>query len=151
MLSNPIPRVVAALVLPFVLLACAAPVREGVAERRFVYRAGLAPSEYFPLAEGTTWTYDVRRNEWQDMQPEVQPPTDKNDAVLTYDPLHRVVLAIVKITTGKDEDAKHELQTWSYDAGANRWQRMNPATEPEPSSNRQRPLVCVCAGQRDFQ
>ena len=39
-----------------------------------------------------TWTYDVRRNEWQDMQPEVQPPTDKNDAVLTYDPLHRVVI-----------------------------------------------------------
>ena len=88
-----------------------------------------------------TWTYDVRRNEWRDMKPDVQPPTDKNDAVLTYDPIHRVVLAIIKITTGKDEDAKHELQTWAYDAGANRWQRMNPTAEPESSSNRARNLI----------
>ncbi len=88
-----------------------------------------------------TWTYNVRLNEWRDMQPEVQPPTDKNDAVLTYDPIHRVVLAIIKITTGKDDDAKHELQTWSYDAGANRWQRMNPTAEPESSSNRARNLI----------
>ena len=88
-----------------------------------------------------TWTYDVRRNEWRDMKPEVQPPTDKNDAVLTYDPIHRVVLAIIKITTGKDEDAKHELQSWAYDAGANRWQRMNPTAEPESSSNRARNLI----------
>ncbi len=88
-----------------------------------------------------TWAYDVRRNEWRDMKPEVQPPTDKNDAVLTYDPIHRVVLAIIKITTGKDEDAKHELQTWAYDAGANRWQRMNPTAEPESSSNRARNLI----------
>ena len=88
-----------------------------------------------------TWAYDVRRNEWRDMKPEVQPPTDKNDAVLTYDPIHRVVLAIIKITTGKDEDAKHELQTWAYDAGANRWSRMNPTAEPDSSSNRARNLV----------
>jgi hypothetical protein len=88
-----------------------------------------------------TWTYSVRRNEWRDMKPEVQPPTDKNDAVLTYDPRHRVVLAIIKITTGKDEDAKHELQTWSYDTGANRWTRMNPTAEPESSSNRARNLI----------
>lgn len=88
-----------------------------------------------------TWTYDVRRNEWSDMRPDVQPPTDKNDAVLTYDPLHRVVLAIVKITTGVEDSAKHELQTWAYDAGENRWQRMSPATEPASSGNRARQLV----------
>lgn len=88
-----------------------------------------------------TWIYDIRRNEWRDMQPEVQPPTDKNDAVLTYDPIHKVVLAIIKITTGKEDDAKHELQTWAYDAGANRWQRMNPTSEPESSGNRARNLI----------
>ena len=88
-----------------------------------------------------TWAYDVRRNEWRDMKPEVQPPTDKNDAVLTYDPINRVVLAIIKITTGKDESATHELQTWAYDAGANRWQRMNPTAEPASSSNRARNLI----------
>lgn len=88
-----------------------------------------------------TWTYDVRANEWKDMKPDLQPPTDKNDAVLTYDPFHRVVLAIVKVTTGSDESSKHELQTWSYDAAANRWQKMNPKTEPEPSGNRARNLI----------
>jgi hypothetical protein len=88
-----------------------------------------------------TWTYDVRKNQWRDMQPELQPPTDKNDAALTYDPIHERVLAILKITTGKDEEARHELQTWSYDAGANQWQRMNPTSEPDPSSNRARQLI----------
>ena len=88
-----------------------------------------------------TWVYDVRRNEWRDMRPHVQPPTDKNDAVLGYDPIHRVVLAIVKITTGMDETAKHELQTWAYNSQANRWQRMNPASEPESSGNRARQLI----------
>ncbi len=88
-----------------------------------------------------TWAYDVRRNEWRDMKPDVQPPTDKNDAVLTYDPIHRVVLAIIKITTGSDDSAKHELQTWAYDVGANHWQRMNPTAEPESSSNRARNLI----------
>ena len=43
------------------------------------------------------------------------PPTEQNDAVLTYDPLHRQVLALVKITTGKDEAARHRLETWAYD------------------------------------
>ena len=88
-----------------------------------------------------TWTYDVRRNEWSNRKPSVQPPTDKNDAVLTYDPIHQVVLAIVKVTTGEDDSARHELQTWAYDASANRWQRMNPSAEPEPSGNRARQLV----------
>jgi hypothetical protein len=88
-----------------------------------------------------TWTYDIRKNEWQDRQPDVQPPTDKNDAVLTYDPIHRVVLAIIKVTTGVDENARHELQTWAYDGEADRWQRMNPAAEPEPSGNRARNLT----------
>jgi hypothetical protein len=91
--------------------------------------------------EPHTWTYDVAANVWKDMQPEVQPPTDKNDAVLTYDPIHRVVLAMIKITTGKDETARHELQTWSYDTGVNRWQRMNPDAEPDSSSNRARQLL----------
>jgi hypothetical protein len=88
-----------------------------------------------------TWIYDVARNEWRDAQPEVMPPADKNDAVLTYDPVNRVVLAIVKITTGEDEDARHEVQTWAYDGGANRWTRMKPAPEPDSAGNRTRNLV----------
>ncbi|MFO0906411.1 MAG: hypothetical protein U0939_25625 [Pirellulales bacterium] len=88
-----------------------------------------------------TWTYDVRKNEWRDTQPAVQPPTNKNDAVLTYDPHSRQVLAIVKLTTGVDDSAAHELQTWAYDAGANQWRRLAPTAEPTPSGNRARNLT----------
>ncbi len=88
-----------------------------------------------------TWAYDVSRNEWRDMKPPAMPPTDKNDAVLTYDPIHQVVLALIKVTTGEGDDAKHEVQTWAYDAGENRWTRMKPATEPDAGGNRTRNLI----------
>ncbi len=69
------------------------------------------------------------------------PSTDKNDAVLTYDPINKVVLALVKITTGEDENARHEVQTWAYDAGQNQWTRMKPQAEPDAAGNRTRNLV----------
>ena len=87
-----------------------------------------------------TWAYDLRRNEWRDLRPQVMPSTDKNDAVLTYDPFSRQVLALVKLTEGKDEEATHRLETWTFDGGANRWTKMNPATEPNASGNRARVL-----------
>jgi len=88
-----------------------------------------------------TWAYDLAKNIWRDMQPTEMPPTDKNDAVLTYDATAGKVLAIVKITTGKDEDATHRLETWTYDAGENRWSKMNPGREPDPTGNRARQLI----------
>lgn len=88
-----------------------------------------------------TWAYDLERNEWRDLRPAEQPPTAQNDAVLTYDPIHQVILALVKITTGKDEEARHEVQTWAYDAGANRWTRLRPSVEPDSAGNRTRQLV----------
>jgi len=88
-----------------------------------------------------TWLYDLQKNEWRDAKPATMPPTDKNDAVLTYDPARRLLLAIVKITTGKDEDAQHRLETWTYNAGANQWTRLSPAQEPDPSGNRARQLM----------
>ncbi len=88
-----------------------------------------------------TWTYDVAANEWRDMQPETMPPTNENDAVLTYDPVHEVVLAMVKITTGDDDNARHEVQTWAYDTGANEWTRLRPTSEPDAGGNRTRNLV----------
>ena len=88
-----------------------------------------------------TWTYDVAANEWRDMQRQTMPPTNENDAVLTYDPVHKVVLALVKITTGGDDDARHEVQTWAYDTGANEWTRLRPSTEPDAGGNRTRNLV----------
>jgi hypothetical protein len=88
-----------------------------------------------------TWAYDLAKDEWRDMRPPSMPPTDANDAVLTYDPVHRVVLALVKVTTGRDEAARHRLETWSYDAGANRWSKRNPSVEPDPSGSRARNLA----------
>jgi hypothetical protein len=88
-----------------------------------------------------TWIYDVSRNQWRDAKPQTMPPTDKNDAVLTYDPIHRVVLSILNVTTGDDENARHDVQTWAYDAGANTWTRLKPTAEPDAAGNRTRNLV----------
>lgn len=88
-----------------------------------------------------TWLYDFRKNEWRDAMPAISPPTDKNDAVLTYDPFRRAVLAITKTTIGEEEAAKHSLESWAYDAGANQWTKLNPAQEPDPSGNRARQLM----------
>lgn len=91
--------------------------------------------------DARTWTYNLSANQWTDQKPPVQPPTRENDAVLTYDPVNKVVIAIVKVTTGEDESATHEIQTWAYDAGANRWQRRQPSVEPDRAGNRTRNLV----------
>ena len=87
-----------------------------------------------------TWIYDLNKNEWRDAKPPAMPPTEKNDAVLAYDPVRRVIIAIIKITTGTDDAAQHQLETWTYDVGDNKWARLNPAAEPDPSGNRARQL-----------
>lgn len=97
-----------------------------------------------------TWAYDLRKNEWRDLKPEGTPPSKECDAVLKYDAVSKVVVAIVKKTEGKDEEAKHELQTWVYDGGANTWKRMNPAREPDPSGNRARVLMAAPELNRIF-
>jgi hypothetical protein len=88
-----------------------------------------------------TWAYDLRENQWRDLKPPGLPPTNENDAVMAYDSLSDVVVAVVKITTGKDENAIHRLETWTYDAGKNTWTKMDPPQEPDPTSNRARVLV----------
>lgn len=88
-----------------------------------------------------TWTYDLASNTWRDMQPAELPPTHQNDAVLTYDPVAERVLAVVKVTTGTDDEAQHRLETWAYDTAANRWSALKPAREPDPTASRARQLV----------
>lgn len=92
-----------------------------------------------------TWTYDLRKNEWRDMKPKNQPPTDRNDAVLAYDRNGKVVIALVRVidkTAGKEVTAGH-LETWAYDAGRNDWKRMEPKREPDGWANRRRVMVAV--------
>ena len=88
-----------------------------------------------------TWAYDLRKNEWRDLAPPVMPTTNRNDAVLTYDAASGVVVALVKISQGEDEKETHRIETWTFDAGANRWTKMNPPVEPDPGGNRTRNLV----------
>lgn len=88
-----------------------------------------------------TWAYDLSRNSWRDLRPESLPPTDRNDAVLAYDALHQVIVCLVKITQGKDEDATHRLETWVFDAGRNVWKKMDPPQEPDAGGNRTRVLA----------
>jgi fibronectin type 3 domain-containing protein len=88
-----------------------------------------------------TWSYDLRRNQWRDMKPDTLPPTNENDAVLAYDSLNGVVIALVKITEGKEENAKHKIETWAYDTGKNNWTKMNPPREPDSTGNRSRVLA----------
>ncbi len=92
-----------------------------------------------------TWAYNLRKNEWRDMKPKVQPPTDKNDAVLAYDAKNKIVVASVRVidkTDGKEIQGGH-YETWTYDAGKNEWQKMNPPSEPPGWGNRRRILAYV--------
>ncbi len=88
-----------------------------------------------------TWAYDYRTNRWLDLKPKTMPPTDRNDAVLTYDSRNQVIIALVKISEGKGEAVKHRLETWTFDVGKNTWTRMNPKREPDASGNRARLLT----------
>jgi hypothetical protein len=88
-----------------------------------------------------TWGYDLGKNQWCNLQPAILPPTNENDAVCAYDSLNKVVLAVVKITEGKDENAKHRLETWAYNTVTNVWTKMNPPQEPDSTGNRARVSV----------
>jgi hypothetical protein len=88
-----------------------------------------------------TWAFDAAKNEWRDLKPETLPPTDRNDAVLAYDSLHEVIVAIVKVGPDKGESAKHRIETWAFDAGRNEWRRMDPPQEPDAGGNRTRVLA----------
>jgi hypothetical protein len=97
-----------------------------------------------------TWAFNLRKNEWRDLKPDGSPPSKECDAVLKYDAVGKVIVAIVKRSEGKDEQAKHELQTWVYDGEANTWKRMNPVREPDPSGNRARVLLAAPELNRIF-
>ena len=88
-----------------------------------------------------TWVYSLRDNRWGRRRPDPSPPSDRNDAVLCYDSVSGKIIALIKITTGSGDQARHRLETWAYDVGQNRWQRMHPEREPDPSGNRARQLM----------
>jgi hypothetical protein len=92
-----------------------------------------------------TWAYDLNKNEWRDLRPALQPPTSRNDPVLAYDPINRVVIAVVRVIdkADKDEIVQGHLETWAYDTGRNTWTAMKPPREPDGKGNRRRVMVAV--------
>src|SRR5262249_43086390 len=88
---------------------------------------------------------DLRRNEWHDLKPERQPPTDRNDAVPAYDARNQVVVAVVRVADKQDKEEiiQGHLETWAYDAGRNTWTPMKPARAPDGFRNRRRIVVAV--------
>lgn len=83
-----------------------------------------------------TWAYDLAANTWTDLKPQVQPPSNANDAVLVYDAGHDVIVASVK-SSGK-EDGPGSYETWTYHGSANTWQKMEPKEAPPGFGNRRR-------------
>ncbi|MCI0458498.1 MAG: kelch repeat-containing protein [Gemmataceae bacterium] len=92
-----------------------------------------------------TWAYDLRKNEWLDMKPPAQPPTDRNDTVLAYDARNKVVIAVVRVFDRADgkEAGGGRCETWAYDSGKNVWTKMDPPAEPPGWHNRRRIMVAV--------
>lgn len=88
-----------------------------------------------------TWAYSLTDNRWTDLKPAKLPPTNKNDAVLTYDPINKMVLAVLRVAVGKGDKEKAHLETWAFDVGKRAWTKMNPSREPTPSGNRARLLT----------
>ena len=49
-------------------------------------------------------------------------------------------LALVRISEGKEENAKSHLESWVFDLAANTWTKLNPPNEPTTSGSRARNL-----------
>lgn len=92
-----------------------------------------------------TWAYDLAKNEWTDLKPEVQPPTDRNDAVLAYDPHSQKVIASIRAIDATDgkEVTKGHYETWAYDSVPNTWIKLDPPDGPPGGGNRRRIMVAV--------
>lgn len=91
-----------------------------------------------------TWAYDIRKNEWRDMKPAVQPSTNRNDAVMAYDSANGVVIAVVRVwDSGKPdgEGATGHVETWAYNAETNVWRKMSPPKEPPGFGSRRRCMI----------
>lgn len=93
------------------------------------------------LDDPHTWSYDLATNTWRDLQPATMPPTRKNDAVLTYDAQAGAVVALIKVTSGEGDDQQHHLETWTFDVAQNKWTKLNPLQEPDPTGDRARQLM----------
>lgn len=83
---------------------------------------------------GRTLAYDVRKREWQALDPPQSPPPVAG-GTLVYDPSRdRAVLFGGGHVAEADSRGRlvGYTGTWIYDCGANRWQRLEGSPEPPP-------------------
>ena len=90
-----------------------------------------------------TWAYDLNKNEWTDLKPAVQPPTNQNDAVLAYDEMNEVIVASLRVAGKTDSAEAWHYETWVYDPAQNTWKKMNPNVEPPGGGQRRRIMVAI--------
>lgn len=92
-----------------------------------------------------TWGYNLAKNEWRDLKPAEQPPTEKNDAVLAYDSVSNVIVALVRVIDEREgeEVSQAHLETWTFDVAKNAWKKMNPPHEPDGWGNRRNVMAFI--------
>lgn len=90
-----------------------------------------------------TWAYDLKKNEWIDLKPGGQPPTDKNDAVLAYDEINQVIVASLRVQGKTNSIESWHYETWVFEPKKNAWKKMNPNVEPPGGGQRRRIMVAI--------
>ena len=82
----------------------------------------------------TTWTYDVRADSWQKMNPKVEPRGNnaRRYAGMAYDSLNKVHILFGGSGKGAWDSppTDHYNDTWVYDAKLNTWTEMKPRESP---------------------
>jgi hypothetical protein len=96
-----------------------------------------------------TWAYDLRHNAWHDLKPALQPPSNRNDAVLVYDSNNQVVIASIRVVDKFDgnEVRGGHYETWVYDPARNTWKAMKPPTEPPGGTGSRRRIMAFIPDQ----
>jgi len=82
-----------------------------------------------------TFTFDIKKNEWKNMQSDINPTYYRADPVLAYDNRNKITICVAQ------NNENNTLETWTYDAGLNQWRKMNPDKEPDPAIGRQRSMT----------
>src|SRR5207247_70173 len=73
----------------------------------------------------------------------LQPPTDKNDAILAYDEINEVIVASIRVFGQTTSVEEWHYETWVYEHKKNAWKKMNPNIEPPGGGQRRRIMSAI--------
>jgi hypothetical protein len=107
----------------------------------FAYDSKAKKCVYFN-GYGETWTYDAGKDVWTNMKPTRSPPPRRH-AALCFDEARGATILHGGVhgrsgpeafSIHRSHNAVHLADTWSYDAAANEWTELQPATAPVAAS-----------------